>query len=41
MKKKKKNKFGSQKPFTLSHLLCELQQKRKNGPWNNKNKIEV
>lgn len=41
LKKKKKNKFGSQKPFTLSHLLCERQQKRKNGPWNNKNKIEV
>ncbi len=41
LKKKKNNKFGSQEPFTLSCLLHERQQKRKNGPWNNKNKIEV
>jgi hypothetical protein len=40
-KLKEKNKFGSQEPFKSSHLPHERQLKRKNGPWNNKNKIEI
>jgi hypothetical protein len=41
LKEKKHNRFGSQEPFTSSHLPREWQQKKKNGPWNNNNKIEI